>query len=51
VAAADLQRRAAHPDAYTERLLDDAQMMVVLAEQLAEEPLIVEVKFERIVDS
>ena len=43
-----LQRAAVDADAHAERLLDRADVRVVLAEQIGETAVVVEVEFERI---
>ncbi len=48
VSARDAQGSAGHRDADAERLLDGADVRVVLAEQIGEQPWIVELKFERV---
>ncbi len=46
VTAGDAQGSAGHRDANAERLLDGANVRIVLAEQIGEQPWIVELKFE-----
>jgi hypothetical protein len=43
-----LEAAAVHPDAYAQRLLDGAEMAIMLAEQFGEETMIVEVNFQGI---
>jgi hypothetical protein len=48
MAARNFEGAAIHPDPDTKRLLDRADMAIVLPEQFGEEAMVVEVKFERI---
>ena len=48
MAARNFKGAAVHPDPDAKRLLDRADMAIVLPEQFGEEAMVVEVKFERI---
>jgi hypothetical protein len=48
MSARDLERSAGDRDTDAEGLFDGADMRVVLAEQIGEQPGIVEVEFERV---
>ncbi len=48
MASRDAQGGAGHRDADAERLLDGADVRIVLAEQIGEQPWVVEVEFERV---
>jgi hypothetical protein len=46
--AGNFQGATVHPDPDAKRLLDRADVVIVLPEQFGEEAMVVEVKFERI---
>ena len=48
MAAGDSQRAAVDADPHAERLLDRADVRVVLAEQIGKQAMVVEMEFERI---
>jgi hypothetical protein len=48
MSSGDAQRAAVDADPHAERLLDHVDVGVVLAEKIGEEPMVVEVEFERV---